>query len=455
MEDLDAVSSTEAGTDGDTQSAEEPSALLGGACGGPDTYWEAGQRLRPIVHEPEDGAPTLAGWFDTELGADCAFEVASDGVLRCLPGDPHAVFVRDDARCERSIAVTHDGEARDLAVVEGCSGAEVFALGPLVEGPTQQDLENGCSSPSAYQVVLEPIAPESFVAVATEVESSSAELQRQVFRTEDGACAYGAAWDGDGGGALTVGPDEGGVLRFVPSFGRAASLFGDLELYGSADCTGRRVGQDSCDIPELAAENLATCGFAVTRQQFYSTGESVEPDTVYRLDESCSPDSPLDDSVSFYLGDVVEGASLRAAVTLLEDGRLQRQIHAAEEGARLQVDPAYWDSELGTRCTPREGRCEPSTGLIVRFADDACTEPRIVYSPSQCGELPTWAVSNTSPAEFYEVASDEPVASSGTLHVRSGSDCVRAVDLEPDEIVLPAAGPVDSSVFAVVDRVVE
>lgn len=44
-----------------------------------------GTRLKARYYVAEDGARQFAGWYDTQRGEDCAFQIASDGKRRCLP----------------------------------------------------------------------------------------------------------------------------------------------------------------------------------------------------------------------------------------------------------------------------------------------------------------------------------------------------------------------------------
>jgi hypothetical protein len=46
---------------------------------------KSGTRLHAKVGTTVDGASWVAGWYDTQLGIDCAFQVASDGLTRCMP----------------------------------------------------------------------------------------------------------------------------------------------------------------------------------------------------------------------------------------------------------------------------------------------------------------------------------------------------------------------------------
>jgi hypothetical protein len=46
---------------------------------------ESGARIKARWYLGEDGSREFLGWFDAELGTDCRFDRARDGVLRCLP----------------------------------------------------------------------------------------------------------------------------------------------------------------------------------------------------------------------------------------------------------------------------------------------------------------------------------------------------------------------------------
>ncbi|HEY8077328.1 MAG TPA: hypothetical protein VIF62_24550, partial [Labilithrix sp.] len=46
-----------------------------------------GGRLKPKVMRTSDGASAFVAWHDIMLDIDCAFSVAQDGALRCLPNE--------------------------------------------------------------------------------------------------------------------------------------------------------------------------------------------------------------------------------------------------------------------------------------------------------------------------------------------------------------------------------
>lgn len=44
-----------------------------------------GSRLKARYYVADDGARQFAGWFDTQRGEECTFQLAGDGKRRCLP----------------------------------------------------------------------------------------------------------------------------------------------------------------------------------------------------------------------------------------------------------------------------------------------------------------------------------------------------------------------------------
>ncbi len=56
-----------------------------GAAGKDSTV--SGERLRAVYRSTDDGAREAIGWHDSKLNAACSFAVATDGKMRCLPGD--------------------------------------------------------------------------------------------------------------------------------------------------------------------------------------------------------------------------------------------------------------------------------------------------------------------------------------------------------------------------------
>src|SRR6266566_1168766 len=64
----------------------------------------AGSRLVPVFLEGDDESRQFVGWFDRARGDNCAFGLAGDGIVRCLPSDVVEARVFADPSCKRRMA---------------------------------------------------------------------------------------------------------------------------------------------------------------------------------------------------------------------------------------------------------------------------------------------------------------------------------------------------------------
>jgi hypothetical protein len=95
-----------------------------------------GTRLQPVVLEGSDGSRQFTGWFDTMRGEDCAFRLASDGTMRCLPAAAPAstkYFAVNAGECNRPVVLVPscamtDERPKYAAMPVGCG----TSLGPLL-----------------------------------------------------------------------------------------------------------------------------------------------------------------------------------------------------------------------------------------------------------------------------------------------------------------------------------
>jgi hypothetical protein len=144
---------------------------------------ESGTRLKARWYVGEDGSrqPTFQ-WFDSARNEDCTFQMAADGVLRCIPGGyPQVSYFSDDACTARifafgiaapsSCSVNAVPKYAVVSSVEGCtSRARVFQVGSVTD-PSQLYLQSGESCVAAlsdgveYHVSGPEVAAASFVAV--------------------------------------------------------------------------------------------------------------------------------------------------------------------------------------------------------------------------------------------------------------------------------------------------
>jgi hypothetical protein len=66
--------------------------------------FRSGSRIKAKTLVTSDGVKEFRGWYDTQLGEDCAFLTASDGRIRCLPGGAAASGFFTDAVCSTPAA---------------------------------------------------------------------------------------------------------------------------------------------------------------------------------------------------------------------------------------------------------------------------------------------------------------------------------------------------------------
>lgn len=66
----------------------------GGSGSGSDPLadYRSGTRIKMQVLTTPDGAKQFQGWFDTQRNEPCGFQLAYDGVTRCLPTFPFVAF---------------------------------------------------------------------------------------------------------------------------------------------------------------------------------------------------------------------------------------------------------------------------------------------------------------------------------------------------------------------------
>lgn len=134
-----------------------------------------GSRLKARYYVADDGARQFAGWFDTQRGEDCTFQVAADGKMRCMP-IPRVqgyVLYYADASCSQKIVADATGCATGYAGIWDTSGCgqsrlHLHSLGSTVNSATIYYSYNGSCTPIAkgdtvYRHVGAEIPASSFV----------------------------------------------------------------------------------------------------------------------------------------------------------------------------------------------------------------------------------------------------------------------------------------------------
>jgi hypothetical protein len=149
-----------------------------------------GSRLAPIFLTAEDDSRQLVGWFDTMRGESCAFVIAADGVLRCLPTDGVDTLRYSDPSCNDALVALPACSMARYAIERETSACgpprhHVRELAARIRPQTVYvRLAEGCArvavDPSAvYVKVGRPISPVSFVAAQVRIDRAKLSLKTQ------------------------------------------------------------------------------------------------------------------------------------------------------------------------------------------------------------------------------------------------------------------------------------
>ena len=346
-----------------------------------------GSRLRIEWFEPDSGPAQVTGIFDTELGIPCAFRVAADKVLRCLPttdakglhfdaatGDAIPVRAVTEA-CMPSYLVDHDAatnldcEARGWVVFEPgefrtevCSGISggscISTSGPDGDAPPG----------SGYLFLGDPVDPATFVAGDITTPAGDTRLRHRFLEAEDGARIGWDVFDTELEGPCAFGRTEAGELRCLPEAPYEALAYLEAEDAwvpfepGNTACPPDRIGR---------VESPSNYSCEEATQAVYGVGDDVDEVCTTTTNGACSSwrvlgeDAPA--GATFFLA----GEELDPSAFVLGergqadgDGRIVATEVVTDDGFR--VASGLMDTVLGEACSfsiAADGvrRCLPQT----------------------------------------------------------------------------------------------
>ncbi|MBS2033042.1 MAG: hypothetical protein JST54_34535, partial [Deltaproteobacteria bacterium] len=188
--------------------ATDAGALDGGAVFtlDPSTNHHSGSRLRANLVSGGSGATLFQGWHDSQLNADCAFQLMVDGSWRCLPTSGNAAIGFLDASCTQPVAVvgsnapvpTYASAPQAYFPVCGSSPTVMYALG-AAQSPAQVYFPVGIGKCQSFG----PYPGQSFYAVTPADDSTFV------------GAHLATAHHGDLDLELLVGDDGSGQIRRV------------------------------------------------------------------------------------------------------------------------------------------------------------------------------------------------------------------------------------------------
>jgi hypothetical protein len=414
---------------------------------------QSGSRLRLVIREHDDGSSEVVELHDVERDEVCAYRLAADGRLRCLPKPVWTIRYLDEG-CTEPVAVLVLGgpgpapsSVRSYMDVASCGERwrhEVHKLGALLELTAGTALyrlgAGGCVASASsreedrHAEVVRPIAPDE-LAAGLEGWGGGRIMMRHI-ASDDGSrwCDTATLLDRDlDDQPCEVAVGEDGAIRCLP---RPAQL---RHGFSDPDCTSEVtvVHEESCaeEPPRFAGEYVpdAEC---TARRRFRTVGAEVTEPLYRSYGEMCEVWEPFQSWVVLQAGPAVSPTSFaELPFTYLPGGsRLERAVRS--DGRGLILDRRLFrDTTLDIQCGFRAAadgrdRCLPATGLTSGqatagsyFADADCTIPAAAgLTWSGCSEIePSYAVqAGPEGASVFEVTG--PWAG-GPLFRQSGTLC--------------------------------
>ncbi len=439
----------------------------------------SGSRLRANVLDAGGGARNFAGWHDTELGVDCGFRLAEDGVIRCLPGG--STSYHTDASCTSYVVPNPSCSPApkyvmvDLPEQVDCHQptAVVHEVGSKIAVPTLF-LGSGCQDvgppPVDQDVYLvgDAVPPSAFVAAVEKSAPRGDQLEVPFLEAEDGAMEVTGVRDTKRDAACGEFP-FGAEQRCVP-WSWASNGFFYTAIFSDASCTNSLVaaGTPAPSCPEAQiVVNSTGSNQCDASYLLFEVGAKVTPSLVYYSDvNGCGPGGPPIPDVTYYeLGPPAPASAFPLLqMAHVGTGRLTSVQETAGDGSFLFPASRFFDADLAVDCYPEvfsDGklRCMPSiTGYLGEplFADAACTKEVAFVNP--CGAAPHFAyrsggeACSLAIAEVYGVGDSLPAG--GSHYALVGGSCQEQPAF-PDVTVRLLGEKVPFDTFVEVSRVTD
>lgn len=378
----------------------------------------------------DDGSKKGLGWFDTETDAPCAYALAGDGALRCLPTGPSVLAVAyTDEACSDPLGLdtgtntqcARDDEARPRFVRIREDGAECdgdrerfYELGATLGEITSYFRRTGGScnavelQPANAAVAYElrgELPPEDFVAFEVEIVGDRLEDARRVGNDGSEGRSH-IPYDTVTETPCSIDMASDGVWRCLPT-----RL--DWIYYADADCNDGMVdAMDSVALQcpsrapfdvfpreqqgryahELGEHTTRSCPETASGRIFEVTkqGDALQPDMAFRVyvEGGASVCEPANEGVlsTGYLPlgrevppeDFLAGSfeQRECGPTVTSGERIVSRAFVMDDG--YPHDDDLFDTELGVECfvgLAEDGvqRCLPAARPLTGFyADEAC-----------------------------------------------------------------------------------
>lgn len=434
--------------------------------------WRSGSRLRAIVERTDDGLTRFVTWHDTELDVDCRFANDAEGTLRCMPvatlwnayvDSTCTTIGHADGPCYRTRGRF---VSRPVPAASPCSRRSSYeAIEIDLDAPRDEAFEMAGGSCSASTSVtrtypiLGPVDPTRFVAASIEVRALTARASVEVLVAVDGSQQMTpVVHDAELGSECGFGIDP--VELCVPT--RSAFLPADASFltpqFADASCSEQvAMGSSTeCGGEPLLARTFSTgCGPSTA---LYELGAPYTGRVYARQpDGTCSEATAA--ATLYEVGPAYDTSRLLQATRVVRgDGgvrlsTLELEGHALERSSFVDAS----DRPCSTYQFPDgSSRCVVVDILITYdvddFADPACTEPVLTWTPTECSPDPYMraAVSGSEPAQCLgssglgSVHDLTPLPPGPRYRMESGACVEWRVDEGGTDLRLSGPIPIDS-----------
>jgi hypothetical protein len=360
--------------------------------------YASGTRIRARVYVSPTGARLRYGWFDTAIGQNCSFLVATDGEVRCIPALYSDQGFLDPACTVPASASSSTDTNRAYArewVFASC-GYAAHELGQPVKAPVlyQGDVD-GCwpltQNEKGYARPWGPaLDPSGFVAAAKARETTSGRLARQFLLAEDGTREAEYPYDQK----LATGCGELTAFRNHQDLCLPLARVDFVNGYADPACS-ERLGlvmpcdRDDVDVPFGRVISSINCYPHIVDQIVSISATGCEPAYAKLADGGCVDAGELPNTVTCkQAGDVVDFAAL-AVFTPVHDATAGVTAEwLSDDGRRIMVHDFY-DADAGRRCTPKRMadcklHCVPAGSVAEGGALDPQCQQRLVYVSPAC-----------------------------------------------------------------------
>jgi hypothetical protein len=391
--------SADGGEDSDG-APDDPNAL--------DCEGRSGTRISQVLRTHSDGSSQVVRLHDNEIGETCAFGLAGDSMIRCVPtadGTPVAAgaLMYSDPSCTARIAElsaaladpppTHMQQIVAGASADGCSPVPFhYILGnqlAVTPGTTTLYRKDGdnCVGVTAgsnpYFEIADELTPDGLVG-ATEVWVGDGRIQMRQLDGEDGSrvCDTDSFVDLELDHPCRIAFGENNAIQCLPTPHAVGAYFAEggcttaLPLViTAAECdSGARYVQES------ASEE---CTY---RMRIRSLGAEYT-DPYFEMTDTCVQVTPTAGDTAYRVGPAVSGSSMqevsRAYIAVEGADRLERGDLTTGEGLRFfraqwkdtmfDMPCAFEETGEGMfHCLPTIGQQVPVASVTELFSDAAC-----------------------------------------------------------------------------------